>query len=293
MMKQYYYILILTLIFSINALFEPPNINALTEDDSFIFSWSLNKNEKLIKLNLDVKTLGWVGIGISEHENIIQNSQLLIAKMQNGIAEIQHPTEIGYLQKKNSDEKDSCYYDIEGKVQNGRSYLSLTRKFDNGIKNCLKIKEGQNYFVTFYVRHQGLVHQDTFAKKIILNPIPNSTPTDKELSDNFYNKNEINQTINNNKISNSQLQIKHDTANILMEQYSKTNLNEKKEPKMSKLMIICNIIVISIILIFLYTIYEKQFGKKYCNNNENDSKKFINRTEYQRIEAEYILLEEI
>ena len=201
-MKTKYIILIFISILSLALThFETPFQQQITNDDTFLFTWSINSEEQLIKFELDVKTTGWVGLGISPTGTMI-NSDMFIGYIQKDGKTIMNDrfstshlvpsldTDLGG--------KDDLT-DVTGTFKNGRTSISFVRKLVTGDKNDIDISKDKSYTMIFSYREQGnpetensfLIHSGKFSKELILHPSSGQSTTIQTLAEKYKDQKDI------------------------------------------------------------------------------------------------------
>ena len=79
--KCYKIILLLVIILNQSSATFIKYSKLVSSDNTFLFFWSIDEANGLIKFEFDVKTLGWIGVGISPN-GLMLNSDMYLTYIQ-------------------------------------------------------------------------------------------------------------------------------------------------------------------------------------------------------------------
>ena len=174
----------------------------ISSDDTYLLSWGIDEDAGLIRIQLDVKTVGWVGFGLSPN-GLMANSDIYMGYIQNdGKANVsdRFATYHGLPGLDSEQGSTSDIFDIDGSVTNGRTKISFTRKLNTNDKNDIEIVKGKTLSLIFSYRangnpdsENGVFNKHTFyyADQIILFPYNGQSITPKSLADKYSNDPDI------------------------------------------------------------------------------------------------------
>ena len=223
-MKNILLIMFVSLIQTIRSQFGQPTQQQISADDTFYLKWSINPTEKLIRFELDVKTSGWVGIGISPTGKMLDADIYLGYVKKDGTVELSDRIGIGHklpvLDSTLGGTNDVV--DVTGSIQNGRTSISFTRKLVTGDEYDLDINVGVAYNLIFAFRSEGNpetegtynYHTRRFSKQIILYPIPSQSSALLGLTDKYLIYDKGNHIIKQENTGTSNPNISDKISNI-------------------------------------------------------------------------------
>jgi hypothetical protein len=157
-----------------------PNTLDVFKNGDYIFNWSIDETDLTIKVDLDVKTTGWVGFGLSK-EGQMSNSDTVMCYYST--SQSKAVCVDGWADSRNAPPSDESLggvdnlSEVSGSVADGTTKISFTRKLDTGDSKDLAIEKGKEMNVIFSYREDGspeteegkfLQHSDYSSKKIVL-----------------------------------------------------------------------------------------------------------------------------
>jgi len=155
----------------------------ISKDDTYKLKWAISEETSQIRIELDVKTTGWIGFGLSSKGQMADSDVYLCYVKKDGTAIVQDGYASGRYRPKLDVELGgtSDVTEVKGSIVNGRTQISFTRKLDTGDKNDFLIKIGLAMNVIFSYRLQGnpetegdfLIHSAYYSKELYLYPRAN------------------------------------------------------------------------------------------------------------------------
>ena len=162
-------------------------------DGKYIFKWSINESDLTINVDLDVETIGWVGLGIST-QGQMSNSDVIMcyysSTSSTGICVD------GWADSRNAPPSDVSLggsdnlSGVTGSVTNGRTKISFSRKLNTLDSKDLPIEKGKEMNVIFSYRNNGnpdtengnfLQHSRFASKNIVLYEDSNSSDSSNQI----------------------------------------------------------------------------------------------------------------
>ena len=162
-------------------------------DGYYIFTWEIDEAELIMKVELNVRTTGWVGFGLSSSNDISQSDTVMCKynSLEDQAICVDGWSIVGdAIPSDESVGTANNLLDVSGSITDKRTYISFTRKLNTGDSKDLKIEKGKeiNVMFIFNENESTKLDQANFlqearytSEKIVLYDASSSTHSSNEI----------------------------------------------------------------------------------------------------------------